>query len=164
MFTKARLKIILPLLALVLFGIFYYTRYIVAPDIKASDVEITNFLEERTSLETLEGKVIVFNVWATWCPPCVQEMPMFDHLFKEMEGKPVEFILASDEEIWKLVKFTKSRALTVPLYHLPYNMNDLGVYTIPSTFIFDKKGKLIHKKTGAFESAEELKMLIEPLL
>ena len=164
MFTKARLKIILPLLALGLFGVFYYTRYIVAPDLKASDVEITNFLEERTSLEALEGKVIVFNVWATWCPPCVQEMPMFDNLFKEMEGKPVEFILASDEEIWKLIKFTKSRALTVPLYHLPYNMNDLGVYTIPSTFIFDKEGKLIHKKTGAFESAEELKMLIEPLL
>lgn len=164
MFTKARLKIILPLLALLLFGLFYYFRYIVAPDLKSKDIEITNFLEERTSLDALKGKVVVFNVWATWCPPCVQEMPMFDNLFKEMEGKPVEFILASDEEIWKLIKFTKARALTVPLYHLPYNMNDIGVYTIPSTFIFDKKGHLIHKKTGAFESAEELKMLIEPLL
>lgn len=163
MFTKARLKIILPLLALLLFGLFYYFRYMVAPDLKAKDIEITNFLEERTSLDALKGKVIVFNVWATWCPPCVQEMPMFDNLFKEMEGQPIEFILASDEEIWKLIKFTKARALAVPLYHLPYNMNEIGVYTIPSTFIFDKKGNLIHKKTGAFESAEELKMLIEPL-
>lgn len=164
MFTKARLKWMIPLVIVLIIGGFYFQRYLVAPDLKLKDIEISNFLEEKTKLDVLKGKVVVFNVWATWCPPCVQEMPMFDNLFVEMEGQPVEFILASDEEIPKLVKFTKAKALTVPIYHLPADMNELGVYTIPSTFIFDKKGKLVHKKVGAFESAEELRSLILPLM
>jgi thiol-disulfide isomerase/thioredoxin len=154
----------IPLVILLIIGGFYYQRYLVAPDLKLENIEISNFLHEKTKLDILKGKVVVFNVWATWCPPCVQEMPMFDNLFIEMEGKPVEFILASDEEMPKLIKFTKAKALTVPIYHLPVDMNELGVYTIPSTFIFDKKGKLVHKKVGAFESAEELKALIQPLM
>jgi thiol-disulfide isomerase/thioredoxin len=148
-------------------GAYLFKKYMVAPNLKLSDITISTLLGEQNRLDqlaALKNKVIVLNVWATWCPPCIAEMPMFDNLFIEYEHKAVEFLLVSDEEIYKLKKFSGSHALTVPLYQLPYKMQDIGVNTIPATFIFDKKGNLVHKKMGAFESAEELTRLIDPLL
>jgi thiol-disulfide isomerase/thioredoxin len=167
MAINKKVRLILPLIILLAMGAYLYNKYLVAPKLKLSDITISTFLEEQSRLDQLaavKNKVIVLNVWATWCPPCVAEMPMFDNLFIEYEGRPVEFLLVSDEEIYKLKKFTSANALTVPIYHLPYRMQDIGVHSIPATFIFDKKGKLVHTKMGAFESAEELTKLIDPLL
>jgi len=157
----------LPLVILLAMGGYLYKKYLVPPKLKLSDITLSTFLEEKTRLDqiaALKNKVVVVNIWATWCPPCVAEMPMFDNLFIEYEGKPVEFIMLSDEEIYKLKKFTAANALTIPIYHLPYRMQEMGVHSIPATFIFDKKGKLVQTKMGAFESAEELTKLIDPLL
>lgn len=162
--ASKKIRAIIAVALLVVIAGYFAKKYFIAPKLSTADITISTFLGEKSTLDQYKGKVIVFNVWATWCPPCVQEMPMLDNLFVEYENKEVLFILASDEEIPKLVNFTRQKALRVPLYHLPYNMNDIGVYTIPATFVFDKKGKLIHSKLGIFESAEELKALIDPLL
>ena len=164
MLASKKLSVILAVIFMLLLGAVIYKRYMTAPDIQLKDIEIATFLEEKTTLDNIKDKVIVFNVWATWCPPCIQEMPMFDHLFQEMNGQDIEFILASDEEMSKLIRFTKEHALAVPVYQLTAPMKTLGVHTIPCTFIFDKKGKLVEKKLGIFESAEELKALIRPYL
>lgn len=164
MFKNKKLTIALFVVFLVLLGGTFVKRYLIAPEIKLEEVEIQNFLGEKFALSNLKGKVVVLNFWATWCPPCVQEMPMFDNLFKAYEGKNVEFILATDEPNSKVVPFVKKHALTVPVYQLTKDMKEHGVYTIPATFIFDKKGKLIGKKMGVFESADELQKMIDPHL
>lgn len=166
MALSRRVKLLIPIAFFIVLGALFAKKYLVAPNLKLSDITISNLIEEQSNLgeiPALKNKVVVFNAWATWCPPCIEEMPIFDSLFIAYADTDVEFILASDEEITKLAQFTRSKALTVPLYHLPYSMKELGIYTFPSTFVFDKKGKLVHTKIGKFESAEVLKAMIEPL-
>lgn len=143
---------------------FFSKRYLLAPEIELSKIEIQDFSGQKKTLDQLEGKVVVLNFWATWCPPCIQEMPMFDNLYQSMKNEEVVFVLASDEEKVKLLSFVEKHQLTVPIYQFTQRMQEHGVYTIPATFIFDKKGKLVEKKLGVFESADELQRMILPYL
>lgn len=160
MFTRRKITIILFFAFLAVVAGTFVKRYLIAPELKLEEIEVQNFLGEKSTLETLKGKVVVLNFWATWCQPCVKEMPIFDEMFKKMEGKDVEILMVSDEGNGRLISFIKKHALTVPVYQLTKDMKAYGVYTIPSTFIFDKTGKLVEKKLGIFESEDELQNLI----
>lgn len=160
---KKRTIIAFALFLLIVAG-FFVKRYLIAPEIDLKKIEVSILSGEKMTLDQLNGKVVVLNFWATWCPPCVQEMPMFDNLYQSMQGQQVEFVLASDEELNKIIAFADKHELKIPLYQFTQKMQEHGVYTIPATFIFDKKGKLVEKKLGIFESADELQLLIQPYL
>lgn len=149
---------------LLIVAVFFTKRYLIAPEIDLKTIEVSTMSGEKLFLNQLEGKVLILNFWATWCPPCVQEMPMFDNLYRSMKNQDVEFVLASDDELPKIQSFIQKHQLSIPLYQFTKRMQEHGVYTIPATFIFDKKGKLVEKKLGVFESADELQRMIQPYL
>jgi len=106
----------------------------------------------------LKSKVIFVNFWATWCPPCIAEMPTLNGFYKQYKNAPnVVFILADvDNNYTKANEFMKKHQYVLPVYTLASNIpEDIMDGTIPTTLVFNKKGELVfrHTNTANYNSA-----------
>ena len=101
------------------------------------------------NLNSSKGKVIVINVWATWCPPCIAEMPSLQELYNTY-GASVDFYFISQDPIEKQEIFMQKNAYTFPVY-LPQEIAPelLSSNVLPTTYVLARDGSLIIKKTGA---------------
>jgi thiol-disulfide isomerase/thioredoxin len=104
------------------------------------------------SLGELKGKVVFLNFWATWCPPCREEMPSMESLYQRLGGKGLEFLAVDMREKQKPVEaFIKERDLSFPVV-LDESGRTSGIYgirSIPSTFIIDRDGSIIAVTVGS---------------
>jgi thiol-disulfide isomerase/thioredoxin len=99
--------------------------------------------------ESAKGKVILVNLWATWCPPCIAEMPSMTDLYKDYKDKVV-FLFVSGEEVQKVNSFLEQRDLNIPSYTpISAYPADLANRSLPTTYILGKDGTIHVKKTGA---------------
>ena len=102
-------------------------------------------------LSELRGKVVVLNFWATWCPPCVQEMPALSRLHQQIlaSGGMVLGISVDDDDA-KYQKFLVDHQISFPNYRDPTkNISaSYGSYMFPETYIIDRNGKLARKIIG----------------
>jgi thiol-disulfide isomerase/thioredoxin len=107
----------------------------------------------HVSIENLRGKVVVIDFWATWCGPCVQEMPTMKELYSKYHGQDVEFIGVSLDEpkedggLDKLKEFVARNGITWPQYYQGKGWESefssaWGVDAIPAVFVVDQQGKL----------------------
>lgn len=115
--------------------------------ISASQVKLTDLEGNEVDLADFEGKTIFVNLWATWCRPCIQEMPSIAALQTQLAGKNIEFFFASDEEVEKIQKFMESRKMTSRFVRIE-NPEALGIEALPTTFIFDGDGNLVFSEVG----------------
>ncbi|MBK0378097.1 TlpA family protein disulfide reductase [Mucilaginibacter segetis] len=99
-----------------------------------------------------KNKVIFVNFWATWCPPCIAEMPSINTLHNKLKSnKNILFLMVDvDHHLNKSVEFMKNHNYPLPVYQTDSNMppNIFGG-TIPTTLIIDKGGKIIYQHNGA---------------
>jgi cytochrome c biogenesis protein CcmG/thiol:disulfide interchange protein DsbE len=102
-------------------------------------------------LSELRGKVVVLNFWATWCPPCVEEMPALSRLHQQIiaSGGMVLGISVDDDEA-KFQKFLKDYQISFPNYrdaskNIPASY---GSFMFPETYIIDRDGKIARKIIG----------------
>ncbi|MDZ4716036.1 MAG: TlpA disulfide reductase family protein [Cytophagales bacterium] len=102
---------------------------------------------QSIDLASFRGKAVVINVWATWCKPCILEMPTFARAMKEMKSQPVVFLFASNEEPDLIRKFAEKNTYDFHYVHLE-NLEELGIQALPTTFIFSPQGKLSFKESG----------------
>lgn len=93
------------------------------------------------------GKTIFINVWATWCKPCVQEMPTIAMAMKELDGRDVVFLFASSEDAEEIAAFRGRRPYPFDYFQL-LNMEALAIDAIPATFIFDPSGNMVFGEEG----------------
>lgn len=103
------------------------------------------------SLHDYEGSVIFMNIWATWCPPCVAEMPSIASLYDKFRDDPrVTFLLISmDENFDDALSFMKDRNLDLPVYHYRNRAPDAyDSSVIPTTYVITPDGKLAIEKRG----------------
>ncbi|RXJ49676.1 TlpA family protein disulfide reductase [Gelidibacter gilvus] len=109
-----------------------------------------------TSLEALKGKVIFMNFWATWCPPCIAEMPSIDKLHKEM-GDEVAFVMLSLDQDFELAKaFDKRKGYNMPIYAPASNLPPMYQSSaIPTTYVIDAKGNLALTHKGMADYSDE---------
>ncbi|MEO1098413.1 MAG: TlpA disulfide reductase family protein [Bacteroidota bacterium] len=114
-------------------------------DFKLQDLEgnITNF-------EDFRGKVIFLNIWASWCAPCIAEMPNIQSLYNKVEDDNIAFIMLSmDDNVEKANKFIKRKDFTFPVYLAASRVPDVfRAPSIPTTMIISADGKIISKKVG----------------
>lgn len=105
---------------------------------------------EEISFSQFRGKAIFLNVWATWCGPCVEEMPDIQALYESIKGDTVSFVLLSEEELEPVKEFVAEHGLAVPIYiatgPLPDIFESRG---IPATFIVDPQDRIMHRRIGA---------------
>jgi len=115
-------------------------------------------LEGNTvSSSALQGKIVIVNFWATWCPPCREEIPDFVAFYNENKAKGLEIIGLSVDKIAadQLDKFVQKYKMTYPVVLAEAKLVrsfDPGEY-IPTTFIIDKKGIIRHKQVGGLDKA-----------
>ena len=97
----------------------------------------------------LRFKVIFVNFWATWCPPCVAEMPEIQALYRKY-GDRVAFILATNDSPEAVEAFMEKNKYQMPVLYLTENPpGPLSFSAYPTTFIISKDGRVVSKKTGA---------------
>lgn len=121
---------------------------------------------KRVALQDFRGKVLFVNVWASWCPPCVAEMPTIESLYTEVSGESdIQFIMLSmDENRERAVEFMEGKGYKLP-YHFPVSPLP-GVFRssyIPSTFVVSKEGQLVYEHEGLadYSSREFRDWLVE---
>lgn len=106
---------------------------------------------KTVSLNSLKGKVVFINFWATWCPPCIHEMPSIDGLKKSFEGNDnIEFLMVDvDNKIEQSTAFMNKNGYDLPVYTPagPIPSDYLGG-AIPTTVILDKEGKMVGRIEG----------------
>ncbi len=104
---------------------------------------------KQTNLQSKKGEVVLINVWATWCPPCVAELPGFVELYGDYKDK-VAFAFVANDEKEKVQAFLKKKGYELPVYFQASAMpQGLESGSIPVTYILDKKGNIVVDKTGA---------------
>ncbi len=104
------------------------------------------------NLQEQKGKVVLINFWATWCPPCVAEMPSINALYSKLKGnKNIVFIMVdADGNFAKSGLFMRKRDYGMPLYRVVGNFPEsLFKGTLPTTVIFDKNGKMVFRHEGS---------------
>ena len=98
------------------------------------------------------GRVVVLNIWATWCPPCMAELPSLGKLAAHYStNKDVAVICLSQESADTVFKSRGAQASEAPIYALSGDRL-LGVYqtdAIPATFVIDRQGMIVAKHVGA---------------
>lgn len=111
---------------------------------------LKSFDGEFISLDNYRGKTIFINFWASWCPPCVAEMPSIQDLYKSVDTSKVKVVLINlDDDIEKGKSFLESKNFTMPNYRLAGHVP--MVYqssTIPTTFVVSPSGKVVLKTKG----------------
>lgn len=102
-------------------------------------------------LAEFKGKVIFINLWATWCPPCVAEMPSIDELYAHYKDNPnIVFLLVTNEKRGTIDEFLIKRNFNFPIYSsLTRNPQEFFSETIPATFVVDKNGRVVMKEQRA---------------
>lgn len=99
--------------------------------------------------EMAEGKVVLVNFWATWCPPCIAEMPALQGLYDDY-GDRIEFLLVSEEKEAIIQKFLNKHDYSFKIYRPVSEIPEmLKTRSIPRTFIIDKEGNIVIDKSGA---------------
>lgn len=119
------------------------------------------------SLSDFKGDVIFLNVWATWCPPCIAEMPNIHSLYSHFkDDENISFVLVSmDEEFEKAKEFMEKRNYDLPIYH--YRTKIRGTYestVIPTTYVISPDEKIVVEKRGfAKYDTEEFRTFLKDL-
>ncbi|MBC7964167.1 MAG: TlpA family protein disulfide reductase [Steroidobacteraceae bacterium] len=120
-----------------------------------------------TKLSALKGKVVLLNFWATWCPPCREEIPSMMKLNSAMAGKPFQMVAVSIDEGGKqdVESFFKTNGFNLPTYLDPNGnaAKAYGVTGVPESFVIDKNGVLVKKVIGGldWDSAEVISFFEE---
>ncbi len=111
-------------------------------------VKLKDLNDKKIDLDQFKGKTVFINFWATWCKPCLQEMPSIESAQAVLKKENVVFLLASNEEVNQIESFIKKHSYTFQYVHLE-NMEDLGIQALPTTYIFNSEGKLEFSETGS---------------
>lgn len=122
------------------------------PPVDLSGIRFRDTKGKITDLGNLKGKVIFLNFWATWCPPCLAEMPGVNKLYEEFkDDQNVVFILAdADGNLVKSQKFMDKRHYRMPVYAVDSAIPaQLFKGALPTTVVFDKMGRISYNEAGA---------------
>lgn len=112
-----------------------------------------------------EGKVVFVNLWATWCPPCVAEMPSLQKLY-DRYGDRMDFYFISSETSEKLENFLQKKRYNFPVYIESKSLPKiLQTRSIPTTYLISKEGKIVMNETKAANwNSEKAHAIVEALL
>jgi thiol-disulfide isomerase/thioredoxin len=102
-------------------------------------------------LSDFRGKVVLVNFWATWCPPCREEMPSLQALQDKFGQDSLTILALSVDDSWEPInQFVKKYGYTIPFY-ADFDKKisaRYGTFKYPETFLVDKKGRVAYKVVG----------------
>lgn len=111
--------------------------------------ELQGINTDSYNLAEAKGKVVLVNYWATWCPPCIAEMPSLQKLYDDYQDKMI-FLFVSNEIHEDIDKFMRAKKYTYPVYRSQSDdPNPFIKSPIPQTYVLDKQGTIVMDKSGA---------------
>ncbi|MBR7041772.1 MAG: TlpA family protein disulfide reductase [Clostridia bacterium] len=154
-------------LALLLSACAFAEEAEAAPEepVAAPDFPLTDWDGEEILFSDLLGKPLLLNIWATWCPPCRNELPFFQQAF-EKYGEEITFAFVSvDEDKADVEEFLTENGYTFPVYmDTPSSsLMTYGIGSIPVTVLIDAEGNIIAGQIGSL-SEELVQLCMEMLL
>jgi peroxiredoxin len=127
----------------------------IAVGLPAPDFKFPGMDGKMVSLSEFRGKVVLVNIWATWCPSCVDEMPSMEKLYQKLKGNDFEILAVSIDSLGEKVvaPFMKKYKLTFPALIDSAGAIRMGYRTtgVPESFIIDKDGILVKKIIGSLD-------------
>lgn len=123
----------------------------------AADFELTTLDGDEIKLSELRGKKVIVNFWATWCPPCIEEMPDLQSFYEKNKDNNIEILAVNltnlDDGEEAVRSFVTEYGLTfpVPLDAEGEVGTSYGVFTIPTSYILDEEGRIFQKVVGAMD-------------
>ena len=134
--------------------------------IQAPDFKLSLLNGGETSLSDFSGKPVMLNFWATWCPPCREEMPYLQQIHEQRSADVVVLTVNMAENPGDVEEFIREFGLSFPVL-LDSNgdvAQQYGVRAIPTTFFIDKSGILQGVKIGAFRNIAEIESELEKII
>jgi thiol-disulfide isomerase/thioredoxin len=129
--------------------------------------QLTTLDGKAIGTEQLKGKVVVVDFWATWCGPCIHEIPGYIALQKKYADRGLVIVgLSVDQQGADTVsKFISARGINYPVaLATPEVISAFGdIEAIPTTILIDRDGNIRHRKVGAMETADYEKLLVSVL-
>lgn len=130
------------------------------------NMTLINSKGETVNMEDYRGKVIFMNLWATWCPPCIAEMPGINDLYNDVKDEDIVFIMLSlDDNFDKAKRFKEKKGFNFEVYQ-PVGGIPQMYYSrsIPTTYIIDARSGLALTQTGMADyDTEEFKAFLRKL-
>jgi thiol-disulfide isomerase/thioredoxin len=138
------------------------------PSTPAPALTATDLKGVPHTLADYQGKLVLLNFWASWCPPCLREMPSLERLRVKMAGRPLEIVALDSAETAEDVNGYLSRMkLGFPILLDPDGSNTRRwkVFALPTSFLLDAEGRVRYVLTGPTEWDEgEALQVIESML
>jgi thiol-disulfide isomerase/thioredoxin len=110
-------------------------------------IQLKTLTGETVDMNEFKNKTVFINCWATWCSPCIKEMPTIAQAQEQLKNKNVVFLFASNEEVGLIEKFKIKRNFLFQYVQLQ-NLEELNIQALPTTFIFNPDGELIFSEAG----------------
>lgn len=128
-------------------------------------MNLINSEGKKVAMEEMRGKVIFFNIWATWCPPCVAEMPGINKLYKDIDKSKVAFIMLSvDQDFQKAIDYYNKKGYDFEIYEAPAGIPKMyNTQSIPTTYVIDARGNLVltHMGMGDYNTKDFKEFLLK---
>lgn len=123
-----------------------------------------NMANEDVNLVNYKGKRILLNFWATWCTPCLQEMPSLVRAQEILQDDNYVFLFPTTDEISKIEEFNNSKKYPLNFLHLTSTLDQLNIYALPATFLYNSGGEMVKRIDGATEwDSEEIINLLKTI-
>jgi thiol-disulfide isomerase/thioredoxin len=132
------------------------------PDVSYIDTDGTAY-----TTKSLAGKVVVVNFWATWCKPCLKEIPDLSKIYERYKAKGLVMlgVMTDDPDHNALLNFRSDNEMTYPVVRANSDIMISYSYpgALPTTFVFDRGGKQVYSHVGPLR-VEQLEQLLGPLI
>lgn len=129
---------------------------VVKKAVPASDFELQDMDDEKVKLSDYRGKVVLLNFWATWCPPCIREMPSMERLHQQVDADDFKVIAVNQmEDVDQVFAFTGQLEVD-PTFAILFDSTsevsrDYAVRGLPTTYLIDKEGNIRYRAVGGRE-------------
>jgi thiol-disulfide isomerase/thioredoxin len=111
----------------------------------------------KVDMAQFEGRALFINVWATWCGPCVKEMPSIANAKKNFRNTDIEFLFVSNEAPESIRDFAAEHPVDIDFMQLE-NLEEIGIQAMPTTFIFNRNGELVFSEAGYRQWDEQVSL------
>lgn len=122
-----------------------------APQAVNTEARFVDLQGQPVELAAYAGKKVFVNYWATWCAPCIREIPSLSRASAELEDEGYVFLLASDESLDTIGDFIAEREFDGRFIKLNKFFGAWGIHAVPSSELYDENGELVVTWAGAFE-------------